>query len=130
MRSGTPKPHGMLSLKTIAMHADANHAGEVFGGWIMYLMDRAVGIAVAPRAKGHIATASVSNLHFQQPVKAGDVVCVYTDITKTGQTSIAVDVEVFAQRQSEEVLVRVTGGQFVVVAVDDHRMPRVLPAAA
>jgi acyl-CoA thioesterase YciA len=130
MRKGLPKPHGVLSLRTIAMHADANLAGDVFGGWIVYLMDRAVGLAVAPRAKGAIATASVSNLLFQQPVKAGDVVCVYTDISKTGQTSIAVDVEVYAQRQSDETLLRVTGAQFVVVAVDDHRMPRVLPVAA
>jgi acyl-CoA thioesterase YciA len=112
------------------MRADANQVDEMFVGWVMYLMDLAVGAAVAPQAKGHVATASVSNLRFVQTVRVGDVVCVYTDITKTGQTSIAVDVEVYVLRQGQGDLIRVTAAEFVVVAVDDHRMPRLLTAAA
>jgi acyl-CoA thioesterase YciA len=130
MRKRSPEPRGVLSLRTIAMRADANPVDEMFVGWVMYQMDLAVGAAVAPHAKGHIATASVSNLRFVQSVRVGDVVCVYTDITKTGQTSIAVDVEVYVLRQSRGDLIRVTAAEFVVVAVDDHRMPRLLTAAA
>jgi acyl-CoA thioesterase YciA len=130
MRKRSPEPRGVLSLRTIAMRADANPVDEMFVGWVMYLMDLAVGAAVAPQAKGHVATASVSNLRFVQTVRVGDVVCVYTDITKTGQTSIAVDVEVYVLRQGQGDLIRVTAAEFVVVAVDDHRMPRLLTAAA
>ena len=77
-----------LSLRTVAMPADTNPAGDIFGGWIMSLMDLAAGVSAGTRAKGRVATAAVSNLSFLQPVKVGDVVCVYTDVTQTGRTSI------------------------------------------
>ena len=75
-----PNPPGELSLRTVAMPADTNPAGDIFGGWIMSLMDLAAGVSAGTRAKGRVATAAVSNLSFLQPVKVGDVVCVYTDI--------------------------------------------------
>jgi acyl-CoA thioesterase YciA len=130
MRNGTRQPRGELSLRTVAMQANTNAAGDIFGGWIMYLMNEAVAIAARARAHGHVATASVSNLHFMQAVKVGDVVCVYTNITRIGQTSITFEVEVYALRQNLAKPVRVTAAEFVVVAVDDHRMPRTLPVAA
>jgi acyl-CoA thioesterase YciA len=130
MRNGTRQPRGELSLRTVAMQANTNAAGEIFGGWIMYLMNEAVGLAARARANGHVATAAVSNLHFMHAVKVGDVVCVYTSVTRTGQTSITFEVEVYALRQNRGKPVRVTTADFVVVAVDDHRMPRTLPAAA
>ncbi len=73
-------PVGELSLRTVAMPADTNPAGDIFGGWIMSLMDLAAGVSAGTRARGRVATAAVSNLNFLQPVKVGDVVCVYTDI--------------------------------------------------
>ncbi|HEY0181906.1 MAG TPA: hotdog domain-containing protein [Rhodopila sp.] len=112
------------------MQADANPSGDIFCGWIMYLMDQAVGLAAATRAKGNVATASVSNFSFVQTLKPGDVVCVYTDIAKVGQTSITVAVEVYVQRRDLEELVRITEAEFVAVALDDHKMPRILPVAA
>jgi acyl-CoA thioesterase YciA len=130
MRNGTRQPRGELSLRTVAMQANTNAAGDIFGGWIMYLMNEAVGTAARARANGHVATASVSNLHFMQAVKVGDVVCVYTNITRIGQTSITIEVDVYALRQNLAKPVRVTAAEFVVVAVDDHRMPRTLPVAA
>src|ERR1700685_228080 len=129
MPSSSLGPRGELSLRTVAMPADTNPAGDIFGGWIMSLMDLAAGVAAGTRAKGRVATAAVSNLSFLQPVKVGDVVCVYTEITKTGRTSITVGVEAYVLRRNLGERVRVTAAEFVLVAVDDHGTPRVLPAA-
>jgi acyl-CoA thioesterase YciA len=109
------------------MPADTNPAGDIFGGWIMSLMDLAAGVAAGTRAKGRVATAAVSNLSFLQPVKVGDVVCVYTDITRTGRTSVTVGVEAYVLRRNQGERVRVTAAEFVLVAVDDHGVPRTLP---
>jgi acyl-CoA thioesterase YciA len=129
MPNRTPQPRGKLALRTVAMQSDTNAAGHIFGGWIMYLMDLAVGVAAGARAKGHVATAAVSNLTFLQVVKVGDVVCVYTNITRIGQTSMTVAVDVYADRDNHDELARVTSAEFVAVAVDDHRMPRTMPRA-
>lgn len=128
MPNSSNNPRGELSLRTVAMPADTNPAGDIFGGWIMSLMDLAAGVAAGTRAKGRVATAAVSNLSFLQPVKVGDVVCVYTDITKTGRTSVTVGVEAYVLRRNQGERVRVTAAEFVLVAVDDHGTPRVLPA--
>ena len=120
-------PRGELSLRTVAMPADTNPNGDIFGGYIMSQMDLAAGIAAGTRAKGRVATAAVSNLSFLQPVKVGDVVCVYTEIMRTGRTSITVGVEAFVLRRNQGERVRVTAAEFVLVAVDDHGVPQVLP---
>ena len=129
MQNTGMQPRGEMSLRTVAMPADTNPAGDIFGGWIMSLMDLAAGIAAGTRAKGRVATAAVSNLNFLQPVKVGDVVCVYTEITKTGRTSITVGVEAFVLRRNLGERVRVTAAEFVLVAVDEHGTPRALPPA-
>ncbi len=129
MPNNSPAPVGDLSLRTVAMPADTNPNGDIFGGWIMSLMDLAAGVTAGTRAKGRVATAAVSNLSFLQPVKVGDVVCVYTNITKTGRTSVTVGVEAYVLRRNQGERVRVTAGEFVLVAVDDHGVPRVLPPA-
>ncbi len=128
MQNSSPEPRGELSLRTVAMPADTNPAGDIFGGWIMSLMDLAAGIAAGTRAKGRVATAAVSHLNFLQPVKVGDVVCVYTQIDKTGRTSITVGVEAYVLRRNQGERVRVTAAEFVLVAVDDNGTPRPLPA--
>jgi acyl-CoA thioesterase YciA len=120
-------PRGELSLRTVAMPADTNPAGDIFGGWIMSLMDLAAGVSAGTRAKGRVATAAVSDLSFLQPVKVGDVVCVYTEIVKTGRTSVTVGVEAYVLRRNQGERVRVTAGEFVLVAVDEHGVPRPLP---
>lgn len=130
MQNNSVQPRGELSLRTVAMPADTNPNGDIFGGWIMSLMDVAAGIAAGTRAKGRVATAAVSNLNFLQPVKVGDVVCVYTEITKTGRTSITVGVEAYVLRRNQGERVRVTASEFVLVAVDDHGVPRALPVEA
>ena len=129
MTNSNPAPRGELSLRTVAMPADTNPNGDIFGGWIMSLMDLAAGIAAGTRAKGRVATAAVSNLNFLQPVKVGDVVCVYTEITRTGRTSMTIGVEAYVLRRNQGERVRVTASEFVLVAVDDHGKPRPLPPA-
>src|SRR5271166_3530106 len=129
MPNSSPGPRGELSLRTVAMPADTNPSGDIFGGWIMSLMDLAAGVASGTRAKGRVATAAVSNLSFLQPVKVGDVVCVYTYITKTGRTSVTVDVEAWVLRRNQGKLTRVTEAVFVLVAVDESGRPRPLPPA-
>jgi acyl-CoA thioesterase YciA len=129
MPNSLPQPRGELSLRTVAMPKDTNPSGDIFGGWLMSLMDVAAGIAADSRAKGRVATAAVSNLSFIQPVKVGDVVCVYTDITKTGRTSVVVWVEVWVLRRNQGDRERVTAGEVVLVAVDDQGRPRMLPPA-
>jgi acyl-CoA thioesterase YciA len=126
--AGPPGPRGELAARIWAMPADTNPGGDIFGGWIMSLMDLAAGIAAGTRARGRVATAAVSDLSFLQPVKVGDVVCVYTDIVKTGRTSVTVGVEAHVLRRNQGERVRVTAGEFVLVAVDDDGVPRPLPA--
>jgi acyl-CoA thioesterase YciA len=127
MMNARTEPTGELSLRTVAMPADTNPAGDIFGGWIMSLMDLAAGVSAGTRARGRVATAAVSNLSFLQPVKVGDVVCVYTAIVRTGRTSMTLGVEAWVLRRGQGERVRVTAAEFVLVAVDDVGKPRRLP---
>jgi acyl-CoA thioesterase YciA len=121
------QPIGELALRTVAMPADTNPVGDIFGGWIMSLMDLAAGVSAGTRAKGRVATAAVSNLSFLLPVKVGDVVCVYTMIKRTGRSSITLGVEAWVLRLGQGERMRVTAAEFVLVAVDDAGRPRRLP---
>lgn len=119
-------PPGTLALRTVAMPADTNPSGDIFGGWIMSLMDLAAGVTAAAEAKGRVATRAVSNLEFHQPVKVGDVVCCYAEVRRIGRTSITVGVEAWVLRHGREERLKVTGGEFVLVAVDGNGRPRAL----
>jgi acyl-CoA thioesterase YciA len=127
MTNAATEPTGELALRTVAMPADTNPSGDIFGGWIMSLMDLAAGVSAGTRARGRVATAAVSNLTFLQPVKVGDVVCVYTDTTRIGRSSITLGVEAWVLRRGQGERVRVTAAEFVLVAVDDAGRPRKLP---
>jgi acyl-CoA thioesterase YciA len=124
MSDDHPYPRGELSLRTVAMPADTNPAGDIFGGWIMSLMDLAAGVAASSEAKGRVVTAAVSNLSFIRPVKVGDVVCVYTAVNRVGRTSITLGVETWVLRRGQGERVRVTAAEFVLVAVDEDGQPR------
>jgi acyl-CoA thioesterase YciA len=123
-------PSGELALRTVAMPADTNPAGDIFGGWIMSLMDLAAGMSARADAGGRVATAAVSHLAFLEPVKVGDVVCCYTDLVRTGRTSATYDVNVWVLRQGQGSRVKVTEAQFVMVAVDPAGRPRPFSAPA
>src|SRR5690606_8755128 len=91
-------PTGELTLRTQAMPGDANAAGDIFGGWVMAQMDLASGIRATERARGRVVTAAVKVMSFAKPVKVGDTLCVYTEVTKVGRTSMTLAVEAWAQR--------------------------------
>jgi acyl-CoA thioesterase YciA len=123
-------PRGDLALRISAMPANTNAAGDIFGGWIMGLMDMAAGIAARERSGGRVATVAVSNLVFVRPVKVGNLVSCYTDLGKVGRTSITLDVDVWAGRGAPHVHERVTQARFVMVAVDAEGTPRAVDADA
>jgi len=119
-----PQPVGDLALRMVAMPGDTNPAGDIFGGWIMSLMDLAAGTAARAVAKGRVATAAVSNLAFLRPVKVGDVVCCYAELRRIGRSSITLGVEAWVLRQGQEERFKVTAAEFVQVAVDPDGRPR------
>ena len=123
-----PEPTGELTLRTLAMPADANAAGDIFGGWVMAQMDLACGIRAAERARGRVVTAAVQEMSFAKPVKIGDTLCIYTDIVKVGRTSMTLQVEAWAQRYLKPDMEKVTSALFVMVALDESGKPAPVPA--
>ena len=123
------EPKGELSLRTVAMPADTNPNGDIFGGWIMSLMDIGAGVAATARATGRVATVAASNFTFLQPVRVGDVVCCYTALLRTGRTSLTYGVEVWVLRGGQGERIKVTAAEFTMVAVDAAGRPRPLPAS-
>ncbi len=115
-------------LRVVPMPSDANYVGDIFGGWIMSQVDIAGSIPALRRAKGRVATIAVNSFQFKQPVLVGDLVSFYAKVIRVGNTSITVDVEVYAQRRrSEEECVKVTEAVLTYVAVDSNRKPRPVP---
>jgi acyl-CoA thioesterase YciA len=123
------EPKGALTIRTLAMPADTNPAGDIFGGWVMSQMDIAGAIAAVERAKGRVVTVAVEAMTFIAPVKVGDILCVYTTIERVGRTSITVAVEAWARRNRLDDRVKVTDGHFVYVALGDDGSKRPVPPA-
>ena len=118
------EPKGELAVRTLAMPADTNPAGDIFGGWIMSLMDVAGGIAAGGLAQSRVATVAVTDMAFLRPVKVGDVVCCYTDLARLGRTSLTLRVEAWVLRQRRGDRIKVTSADFTYVALDDDSRPR------
>jgi acyl-CoA thioesterase YciA len=123
------EPKGALTIRTLAMPADTNPAGDIFGGWVISQMDIAGAISAVERAGGRVVTVAVEAMSFIAPVKVGDILCVYTTIERVGTTSITVAVEAWARRNRLDDRVKVTDGHFVYVALGDDGHKRVLPPA-
>ncbi|MFK8034847.1 MAG: acyl-CoA thioesterase [Hyphomicrobiales bacterium] len=121
------EPRGTLTVRTMAMPADTNANGDIFGGWVMSRMDQAGGIAGVERAMGRVVTIAVDSMTFIQPVKVGDVLCVYCDIEKVGRTSMKIHVEAFAKRFLTGERNKVTDAIFTFVAIDEEGLPRPVP---
>lgn len=118
------EPKGILQIRTIAMPADTNPAGDIFGGWVLSQMDIAGGVLAREITRGRVATVAVDGMTFHLPVFVGDVVCCYGDIVREGRTSIAVNVQTWALRDGSEDRVLVTEGIFTYVALGADRRPR------
>ena len=116
------------ALRVVPMPADANHNGDIFGGWIMSQVDIAGGTAAGRVARGRVATVAVNSFVFKQPVQIGDVVSFYADIVRIGNTSVTVCVEVYAERRpSDPKVVKVTEATLTYVAIDPGGKPRPVP---
>ncbi len=122
-----PRDRGAPVIRTIAMPADTNPAGDIFGGWLMAQMDLAAGNVAARRARGRCATISVEAMTFHSPVFVGDEVSLYARILKVGRTSIRIHVEVWRREREGEATRKVTEGTFTFVAIGPDRRPRPVP---
>ena len=117
-----------LVLKVIPMPADCNANGDIFGGWVMAQVDLAGSVLPARLAHGRIATVAVNQFVFKQPVRIGDLLSFYAHITRVGNTSITVQVEVFAERLGNQgQFVKVTEASLTYVAIDETGKPRPVP---
>jgi acyl-CoA thioesterase YciA len=119
--AGVPK--GELVIRTIAMPADTNPNGDIFGGWLMAQMDLGSGILASKMAKTRVVTVAVEGMSFLQPVRVGDTVACYAWVEKVGRTSMKIPVEVWVQRYMRMEQTRVTRAVFTYVAVDPNGRP-------
>lgn len=116
--------HRDPAIRVVAMPADANAYGDIFGGWLLSLMDNGAGLTAARRARGRAVTVAIDAMVFHAPVKVGDEVSVYTEIERVGRTSITIEVEAYRRHRSEEDETKVTEAKFTFVAIDDDGKPR------
>jgi acyl-CoA thioesterase YciA len=112
------------AIRVVAMPADANAYGDIFGGWLLSQMDSGAGLTAARCARGRAVTVAIDAMVFHAPVKVGDEVSVYTHIDKVGRTSMTIAVEAFRRHRSEEEETKVTEAKFTFVAIDDDGHPR------
>ncbi len=122
-------PRGELTLRTLAMPADANPAGDIFGGWVMSQMDIGSGLCAMERAQSRIVTAAVDSMSFISPVYVGDVLCVYAEVDRVGTSSLDVHVEAWVRRNHTGAHIKVTEGTFIFVALNKEGKPTPLPPA-
>ncbi|MEM7056343.1 MAG: acyl-CoA thioesterase [Pseudomonadota bacterium] len=124
----TETPKGEVTLQTIAMPADANANGDIFGGWLMAQMDLGASVLARRRASGRTATVACDAMRFLKPVKIGDLVSIHSTLAREGRTSMGISVEVWARRLEGNTHVRVAEADFTFVAIDADGRPRELPA--
>jgi acyl-CoA thioesterase YciA len=117
-----------LVLRVIPLPADVNANGDIFGGWVMAQVDLAGSVLPARLAQGRIATVAVNQFVFKHPVRIGDLLSFYAQIQRIGNTSITVDVEVYAERLRDPGrVVKVTEATLTYVATDAEGKPRAVP---
>ena len=120
----TTEPTRQPAVRTLAMPADANPAGDIFGGWVLAQMDIAGGLVAAERARGRVVTVALESMAFHKPVKVGDIVSCYAEVTKVGTTSLTVKVHTEVLRQVTGEPQTVTDGLFTYVALGTDGRPR------
>jgi acyl-CoA thioesterase YciA len=123
----TQAGRGEPAVRTLAMPADTNPSGDIFGGWVLAQMDLAAGIVASQRAHGRVATAALDGMSFHRPVYVGDLVSCYARVVRIGRSSMTVQVDTFVLRQRTGDEVKVTEGRFTLVAIDEAGRPRPVP---
>jgi acyl-CoA thioesterase YciA len=116
-------PKGELVIKTIAMPKNTNRYGDIFGGWLVSQMDLGGAIMAHKCSKDRMTTVAIDKMIFLKPVYVGDVLCCYASIAKKGNTSVAIDVEVYVERLTDNTTHKVTEGILTFVAIDDAGRP-------
>jgi acyl-CoA thioesterase YciA len=127
MSDSSVPPDEAPAIRIIAMPADTNPSGDIFGGWLMSMMDMAGANVAYEHAGGRVATVAVNEIEFHSPVLVGDLVSCYARVVRTGTTSLATKVEVWVRGRSGGDAIKVTEGEFTFVAIDQDRVPRPLP---
>lgn len=117
------QPKGQLVLRTLAMPADTNSQGDIFGGWLVSQMDLGASTIAQQRSQSRVVTVAINNLTFILPVRVGDVVCCYAEIVKIGKTSMTIHLETWTQSNNLRSSQKVADGIFVFVAVDEAGKP-------
>jgi acyl-CoA thioesterase YciA len=117
-------PVGEVVIRTIAMPADANANGDMFGGWLISQMDLGGAILARGTAHGRVTTVAVDGMSFLRPVNVGDIVTCYAKLLSIGRTSMKIAVDVWVQRYSDSTLQHVTEGTFTYVAIDERGKPQ------
>ena len=118
-----PRPTGELVIQLLAMPADTNMNGDIFGGWLVSHMDMGAAIAARRHARSRVVTVAIDKLAFIKPVYVGETVCCYTNLIKIGKTSIQINVEVWTRAYDEDSWKKVAAGKFTFVAIDNLGKP-------
>ena len=117
-------PRGDLCTRTLAMPADTNANGDIFGGWLLSQMDIAGGVAASKIAKTRTVTVSIDAMNFRKPVYVGDLVSVHANLVRVGRTSMTIHLEAWVVRRKETKPILVTDGNFTYVAIDEQGRPQ------
>jgi acyl-CoA thioesterase YciA len=120
------EPRGELCTRTLAMPADTNANGDIFGGWLLSQMDIAGGVAASKIAKTRTVTVSIDAMNFRKPVYVGDLVTVHASIVRVGRTSLTIHLEAWVMRRKEMKEILVTDGNFTYVAIDEEGRPQAI----
>jgi len=115
------------TIRTVAMPADLNAAGDVFGGWLLSQMDLAGGSAAGQRAEGRVVTVAIDAMHFHRPMKLGDVLSCYCFLEKIGRTSLTYRIEAWAHRRVSSPSEKITEGRFTYVSIGPDGKSRPVP---
>ena len=118
------KPQGELTIQTLAMPANTNPNGDIFGGWLVSQMDLAAGVLAKKTSRGRVTTVAIESMSFLRPVHVGDIVSCYVAIQKIGRTSMSIGVEVWIESPQSGEQYQVTHGTFIFVAIDQNGKPR------
>ncbi|CCD87177.1 Acyl-CoA thioester hydrolase [Bradyrhizobium sp. ORS 285] len=118
------EPRGDLCIRTLAMPADTNANGDIFGGWLLSQMDVGGGVFAAKVAKSRTVTVAIEAMNFRKAVYVGDLVSVYAHLVRVGRTSMTVRLEAWVLRRKEEQPILVTDGNFTYVSIDDNGRPQ------
>ena len=123
----TDGPQGKITLQQVAMPADANVGGDMFGGWLMSMMDLGASVIARQRARGRTATVACHELKFLKPVYVGDLVANHAWLIRSGRTSMRIGVEVWVMREIYGEHLKVAEAEFTFVSLDQDARPRALP---